>query len=66
MSFAAPTMDRVDRDQPLSLRREVLPPREALCDTCLAAGKYRVAIGRALWVSAVITALAHLLERWPW
>jgi hypothetical protein len=56
---------RCDRDDERpQLAREVLPPREALCDTCVGAARRRGAISRAIWIAAVIVAIAHLLESW--
>lgn len=50
------------------LAREVMPPREALCDSCLGFEtlRRRGTIVRAIWMSAGIITLAHLLEKWPW
>ena len=50
------------------LTREVLPPREALCDSCLTVEmrRRRGGLVRAVWISVLVVAFAHLLETWPW
>ncbi len=56
------------RDQPPRLMREVLSPRVALCDECLdtARQRQRGTLARAVWVSAILVSIAHLLARWSW
>ena len=56
------------RDQPPRLMREVLSPSVALCDECLDAARQRQrgALVRAIWVSAILVSIAHLLARWSW
>jgi len=68
MSPAAQRADCDDRDEFPPLTREVLSPREALCDSCLGAERSRRhgAIVRAVWVSTVILVFAHALEALPW
>jgi hypothetical protein len=46
------------------LTKEVLSPREALCDSCLDAARHRASFARAVWVSTIIYVLAHLLRVW--
>jgi len=58
-----------DRLSPLS--REVLPPREALCGSCLSVEMRlrRGGIMRAGWILAltvIIVMIAHFLGTWPW
>ena len=65
MVLGAQRVDRVvDGDQRPLLMREVLPPREALCDSCLDVDRRRrrASMMRAIWVSAVLYALAAVLR----
>jgi hypothetical protein len=62
----AQRVDRtVDGDQLPLLTREVLPPREALCDSCLGfeQRRRRMAMTHMIWVSAVFVAIANEILR---
>ena len=61
---AGQVQDRDDRPQSASLLKEVLSPREALCDACLDDERRRRALARAIWIAAIIFVLAHLTEVW--
>ena len=53
-------------EQP-QLTRQVLPPREALCDSCLTSEwKRRRTIARAIWMTVAVIVFARLLEAWSW
>lgn len=68
MALGAQLPDRlVDRDPLLALTREVMPPREALCDSCLAFDRPRrhAAIARAIWGAAILFAILNLMRALP-
>ena len=50
---------------PTTLRREVLPPRQALCEPCVLMSEARVyaRITRAIWTSVALVGLANVIAR---
>lgn len=58
-------MDVLSNHDARPLAREVLPPRDGLCNSCLGAEKMRRrALAHVAWIFAIVFVLVYLLGAW--